>query len=43
MDICTREQPPVIGEENDFALCWWLQQQKENRAASELLKEAEAK
>ncbi|MBN9387678.1 MAG: ABC transporter ATP-binding protein [Chloroflexi bacterium] len=43
MDICAREEPPVIGDENDFALCWWFQQQKEKRAAAGQLKEAEAK
>ncbi len=24
MDICTREEPPVIGGEDYFAACWWV-------------------
>jgi peptide/nickel transport system ATP-binding protein len=43
MDICSQEAPPVIGEENDFALCWWFQQQQQKKAADEQLQEAEAK
>jgi peptide/nickel transport system ATP-binding protein len=43
MDICSREEPPLTGEENDFALCWWFQQQQKKQAAGEQLMEAEVK
>lgn len=44
MDICSREDPPVIGKENDFALCWWVQQQQQmKKPAGEKLQEIEVK
>ncbi|HKG24605.1 MAG TPA: ABC transporter ATP-binding protein [Thermomicrobiales bacterium] len=29
MDICTREDPPKVGTDDQFAACWWVQQQRE--------------
>lgn len=29
MDICAREEPPKVGDEQQFAACWWVQQQRE--------------
>jgi peptide/nickel transport system ATP-binding protein len=40
MDICSREAPSTIGGENNFALCWWLQQQQKRQAIDEQLQEA---
>ncbi|QPC84091.1 ABC transporter ATP-binding protein [Phototrophicus methaneseepsis] len=37
MDICTREEPPVVGEPERFATCWWVQEKQE--AASALAQE----
>jgi peptide/nickel transport system ATP-binding protein len=36
MDICKHEEPPVVGEPNNFALCWWVQQ---HQATGERLQE----
>jgi len=27
MEICTQEDPPAVGQPDNFALCWWVQQQ----------------
>jgi peptide/nickel transport system ATP-binding protein len=27
MDICSREEPPIVGEEERFAACWWVLEQ----------------
>jgi peptide/nickel transport system ATP-binding protein len=29
MDICTREEPPNVGDPEHFAACWWVQRQRE--------------
>ena len=34
MDICSKEDPPVVGEKDDFALCWWVQEQQAKRVAN---------
>jgi peptide/nickel transport system ATP-binding protein len=43
MDICSQEVPPVVGEENNFALCWWFAKHQEKQTVVKPLKEAEAK
>lgn len=43
MEICSQQDPPLVGEENDFALCWWYQQQQMKQAAGAQLQEAETK
>jgi peptide/nickel transport system ATP-binding protein len=29
MDVCRREEPPIVGDARRFAACWWVQQQSE--------------
>jgi len=29
MDICSREEPPIVGEEERFAACWWVLEQSQ--------------
>lgn len=36
MDICSREVPPIAGDESRFAACWWTLQQHENAAVEEV-------
>ncbi len=36
MEICSQEEPPAVGEPNQFAACWWVQQ----HAGESLLAEA---
>ncbi|HEX2911669.1 MAG TPA: ABC transporter ATP-binding protein [Chloroflexia bacterium] len=43
MEICSQEDPPTIGETDNFALCWWFQQQQKKPAEGEQLQEAETK
>jgi peptide/nickel transport system ATP-binding protein len=42
MDICSKEDPPVVGEPDDFALCWWTAKQTggEKLDAAKKLQEA---
>jgi peptide/nickel transport system ATP-binding protein len=28
MDICTREEPPKVGNDEQFAACWWVQRER---------------
>jgi len=28
MDICSREEPPMVGEPQAFAACWWVKEQR---------------
>jgi peptide/nickel transport system ATP-binding protein len=28
MEICTREEPPKVGTDEEFAACWWVQREK---------------
>jgi hypothetical protein len=28
MDVCTREDPPKVGTDEQFAACWWVQREK---------------
>jgi peptide/nickel transport system ATP-binding protein len=36
MDICSREEPPVIGDPDRFAACWWVQQQTQESNTEEI-------
>jgi len=27
MDICSKEDPPAVGEPDNFSLCWWTAKQ----------------
>jgi peptide/nickel transport system ATP-binding protein len=29
MEVCTREEPPHVGTEEEYAACWWVQRQRE--------------
>lgn len=37
MDICSQQDPPVIGNEERFAACWWVQAQAEQTGTQETL------
>jgi peptide/nickel transport system ATP-binding protein len=30
MDVCSREEPPIVGDEERFASCWMLLEQSQN-------------
>jgi peptide/nickel transport system ATP-binding protein len=36
MDICSIEDPPIVGDEKRFAACWWVQDQIQKAAAEEV-------
>ncbi len=36
MDICTREQPPAVGDDRQFATCWWTKEHRGESVESEL-------
>lgn len=38
MDICSREAPPFIGDEQRFATCWWVKEQNEQAVGAEEVK-----
>lgn len=35
MEICSHEEPPVVGTEERFAACWWVQQHPEKLEVQE--------
>lgn len=35
MDICEREEPPIVGDEERFAACWWVQESVEQASVQE--------
>ena len=35
MDICSQEEPPIIGDEQRFAACWWVKEQSETTSVME--------
>jgi peptide/nickel transport system ATP-binding protein len=38
MEICSREEPPMVGEPGYFATCWWLQQQTQGEKLQEAVR-----
>ena len=36
MDICSQQDPPLVGNAERFAACWWVQQQVEKAAVEEV-------
>lgn len=34
MDICTEEEPPIVGDETRFAACWWVKEKKAQQVSS---------
>jgi hypothetical protein len=39
MDVCTCDEPPVVGDEERFATCWYVQQQQSAQAIIEEVKQ----
>jgi peptide/nickel transport system ATP-binding protein len=35
VDVCQREEPPIVGDLNRYAACWWVQQQSEEPVHAE--------
>jgi peptide/nickel transport system ATP-binding protein len=35
MDICSQEDPPIIGDEERFSACWWVQEQMQQKVSVE--------
>lgn len=35
MEVCAREEPPVVGNEERFAACWWLVEHAEQKGSRE--------
>ena len=35
MDVCQREEPPIVGDLHRYAACWWVQQQSEEPVHAE--------
>ncbi len=33
MDVCSEQEPPVVGTAERFAACWWVQQQAQSESA----------
>jgi hypothetical protein len=32
MEICRMEEPPMVGDKDCYATCWWVLQQCEGKA-----------
>jgi peptide/nickel transport system ATP-binding protein len=35
MDVCRREEPPIVGDLHRYAACWWVQRQSEEPVHAE--------
>ncbi len=35
MEICSREEPPIVGEEERYAACWWVFEQSKTAGGKE--------
>jgi peptide/nickel transport system ATP-binding protein len=35
MDICSQKEPPVVGDEERYATCWWVQEQFDEKVFKE--------
>ena len=40
MEICSREEPPNVGDAEHFAACWWVNQQRERGSVEVVGREA---